>query len=327
MAATIRDIKAKTGLSLATISKYLNGGNVLPENREKIQSAIEELHYEVNEIARGLVTNKTHTIGVVVYNIESPFNGTMLRYIGDVLRQEGYGLLICDSCNDEKNEADNIRFLVNKKVDGIIIVSVAGTVDCLKPAQLHNVPVVLLDRPIEGAQCDCVLVNNRESAKDAVERLITKNHEKIGVIYSEREYTGIERYKGYIDAMKTAGYQTEEHYCKGGTHSVEHGYKSMKELLQLKDMPAAIFTTNFDITLGVIMALRESENYSWNDFDIMGFDRLLYAPVMDSQISKVVQPMQELAEQAARLLLKRIGEKEEWEPVEVTLEATIEEVS
>ena len=82
MPATIKDIREETGLSLATISKYLNGGNVLPKNREKIEEAVKRLHYRPNEIARGLVTNRTKTIGVMVYNIASIFNGTMLSTIG-----------------------------------------------------------------------------------------------------------------------------------------------------------------------------------------------------------------------------------------------------
>ena len=89
MPATIRDIKNRTGLSLATISKYLNGGNVLPQNRELIEEAIDALHYEVNEIARGLVTNKTKMVGVMVYDIESFFVGSMLHYIGNELRRIG----------------------------------------------------------------------------------------------------------------------------------------------------------------------------------------------------------------------------------------------
>ncbi len=89
MAATIRDIRTRTGLSLATISKYLNGGNVLPENKRKIEAAIQDLHYEVNEIARGLVTNKTKTIGMVVYDIESMFSGVLIRHVGDCLRRTG----------------------------------------------------------------------------------------------------------------------------------------------------------------------------------------------------------------------------------------------
>ena len=104
MAATIRDIRDRTGLSLATISKYLNGGNVLPRNRKLIEEAIEELHYEVNELARGLVTNRTKTIGVLVYDIQCIFVGNMLHYLGQALHENGYGMLICDSCNDAEIE-------------------------------------------------------------------------------------------------------------------------------------------------------------------------------------------------------------------------------
>lgn len=82
MAATIKDIREKTGLSLATISKYLNGGNLLPENRRKIEAAVAELHYEVNELARGLVTSKTQTIGMVVYGVENLFCGKLIKYAG-----------------------------------------------------------------------------------------------------------------------------------------------------------------------------------------------------------------------------------------------------
>ena len=117
MAATIRDIKKRTGLSLATISKYLNGGNVLPENRILIEEAINELHYEVNELARGLVTHKTKTIGVLVYDIQCLFVGSMLHYLGMELHKKGYGMLICDSCNDEKLQKENLQFLLSRKVD------------------------------------------------------------------------------------------------------------------------------------------------------------------------------------------------------------------
>lgn len=116
MSATMRDVKEKTGLSMATISKYLNGGNVLPENKILIEKAIKELNYEVNEIARGLVKNKTNTVGVMVYNIECYFAGKMLHYIGQELRKHGYGMMICDSCNNEKQEAQNLKFLLSRRL-------------------------------------------------------------------------------------------------------------------------------------------------------------------------------------------------------------------
>lgn len=325
MAATIRDIKKRTGLSLATISKFLNGGNVLPENREKIETAINELHYEVNEIARGLVTNKTRTIGVVVFSIESLFSGTMIRYIGDVLRKKGYGLLICDSCNDEKIEADNIRFLLGKKVDGMIVIPVSDQIGFLHPAKQRNIPVVLLDRSIAGAECDSVKIDNRAAARQAVKRIVEEGHTKIAVIYSGKEYTGIERYKGFCDVTEEHRLMIPEDYRKKGVHSIEHGYDSMKALLELDSKPGAVFMTNYEITLGAIMALQESEEYSLKDFFVMGFDNLHLTHLVDSKIYMVVQPMQRLAEKAAELLLRRVEDETEEPPVELVLEASIEE--
>ena len=193
MAATIRDIRAQTGLSLATISKYLNGGNVLPENREKIEAAIRDLHYEVNEIARGLVTNKTKTIGMIVYDIESMFSGMLIRHIGDCLRKAGYALLVCDSCNDEKIEADNVRFLINKKVEGMVVIPVSWKEDFLLPAREKKIPVVLMDRSFAVSDFDCVKIDNRTAAFRATNYLLERGHEKIAIIASRVEYTGWER--------------------------------------------------------------------------------------------------------------------------------------
>ena len=109
MSATIKDIKEETGLSLATISKYLNGGKVLDKNAQLIRAAVEKLHYQPNEMARSLVTNKTRTVGVVCYSVASLFAGIMLKHVGDYLRSKGYGVLICDSDNKEELQTENIR--------------------------------------------------------------------------------------------------------------------------------------------------------------------------------------------------------------------------
>ena len=172
MPATIVDIKEKTGLSLATISKYLNGGNVLPENKVKIEAAIKELHYEVNELARGLVTNKTNTVGILVFSIESPFTGMILHHVGEALRKKGYGMLIVDSCDDEQIEAKNVRYLISKKVDGIIVLPVASRGDFLAPAKNAKIPVVLLDRSLSDIQYDCVSIDNRKSTYNAMLEMI-----------------------------------------------------------------------------------------------------------------------------------------------------------
>lgn len=327
MAATIVDIKEKTGLSLATISKYLNGGNVLPENKEKIEKAIKELHYEVNEIARGLVTNKTRTIGIVVFSIESLFNGTLLHYIGEALRRQGYGLLICDSGNDEQTEADNIRFLLGKKVDGLIVIPISEQPDFLLPALRREIPMVMVDRFVEGVKCDCIRIPNREAARQAVNILIEKNHKRIAIIYSGKEYTGIERYKGFLDAMKAAGLSFPEEYRKEGIHSMTHGYESMRALLQLPDSarPTAVFMSNYEITLGAVIALKESPYRCPEHISMLGFDNLMLSGLIEPRMCTVVQPMQEMGEKAAELLLNRIQGNAQEEPVELVLDTAFQE--
>lgn len=317
MPATIKDIKERTGLSLATISKYLNGGNVLQKNRELIEEAIQELHYEVNQIARGLVTNQTRIVGVMVYDIESPFVGNMLHYIGAALRKNGYGLLICDSFNNEDVERQNLKFLLGKKVDGILILPVNMSGVFMKPAREAGVPVVLIDRAFRDEEFDFVGIDNRMAAYRAVNILIENHHEKIAVITSDVEYSGIKRVEGYMEAMANAGLPTPEGYRLLGKHSFELGYKSMKKLLAMPDRPTAVFLGNYETTLGGIMAVNES-GFSWpEDISLIGFDDLSVSRVVRPKMWLAVQPMETMCEKAVQMLLQRIKGGNDELPVKI----------
>lgn len=325
MAATIRDIRDRTGLSLATISKYLNGGNVLPQNRELIEKAIDELHYEVNELARGLVTNKTKTIGVLVYDIECLFVGNMLHYLGRELHKHGYGMLISDSSNDEEMEAKNLQFLLSRKVDGIIVFAVSLNGTFLEPAKKANVPVVLIDRAFQDEEYDCVEIDNRTAAFRAVTKLVENNHRRIAVIASDIEYTGMERVKGYSDAVKQTGVQIPEYYRKFGRHSFELGYENMKALLQLPEPPTGVILGNYDTMLGGIMALNESGLSCPEDISLIGFDDLLMSKVIRPKLWLLVQPMQEMCIKAIEMLLKRINGENEESPQKISYAASLRE--
>lgn len=323
MPSTIRDIKEYTGLSLATISKYLNGGNVLPENRVKIEKAIEELHYQVNELARGLVTNKTKTVGILVFSISSPFSGMILHHVGAALRKKGYGMLIVDSCDDEEIEKKNVKYLISKKVDGIIVLPVASKGNFLKPVTNAGIPVVLLDRALADVQYDCVRIDNRKSTYNAMQELIQRNHKKIAVIASEREYTGRERFNGFMEAMRDAGLEVPMEYQVRGTPSITSGYNGMKKLLTLKDRPTAVFMSNYEITLGAMLAISESGYKSPDDFSLLGFDDQLFFHVMQPQMYMVEQPMQAMGEKAVELLLRRIETESQEGPMEIALGTTL----
>ena len=172
MAATMKDIARRTGLGLATISSYFNGGNVREKNRIKIEEAIEELHYEVNEVARGLKTNATRTIGVVIPELDQIFCTQIIIGIEDILRSHGYATIVCDCRTDKKREKDAVDFLMRKRVDGIISMPVDETGSHLKSFYKTGKPVVLIDRKIPGISSDCVLVDNEKAAERAVDLFI-----------------------------------------------------------------------------------------------------------------------------------------------------------
>lgn len=325
MSATMRDVKNKTGLSLATISKYLNGGNVLPENKILIEEAIKELHYEVNEIARGLVKNKTKIVGVMVHDIECYFSGKLLHYIGQELRKYGYAIMICDSCNDEQIESDNLKFLVSRRVDGIIVLPVSMKAGFLKPAKQAKIPIVLIDRSFQDEEFDCVGIDNKIAAYRAVRILLEHNHKQIAVIASDVEYTGVERIKGYEDAMREAGLNIPGEYVKKGRHSTEVGYEKMKELLASPNRPTAVLMGNYDIMLGGVLAVNESEFSCPEDISLIGFDALMITGVVRPSWYMVVQPMEKMCVKAVELLLNRIEKKGDEALVKICFGTKIQE--
>ena len=146
MAATIKDIAKKTGLGLATISSYLNGGNVREQNRIKIEKAIEELHYEVNEVARGLKTKRSRIIGIIIPELNNIFCAEIITEVEDILRNHGYATMVCDCRTDENREIEAIEFLKKRRVDGVIVMSSAKNGKHLQILKKSGIPVVLIDR-------------------------------------------------------------------------------------------------------------------------------------------------------------------------------------
>ncbi|MDY3249479.1 MAG: LacI family DNA-binding transcriptional regulator [Candidatus Choladocola sp.] len=322
MASTIRDITKMTGLSLATVSKYLNGGNVLPGNREKIEDAIEKLHYEVNEVARGLATNRTRTVGILTHRLDNMFSGTIITEMEDILRKSEYGTIVCGCGGDEKLEEEALRFLMGKRVDGILAIPSSSDSSFLKPALDRDIPVVLIDRAFCDRDLDCVLVDNEKASCEAVSRLIAYGHRRIGIISGkETTYTARERLKGYYRAHREAELPILPGYVEQGPMmETEYGYQAMKRMLSLEQPPTAVFLTNYEITLGGIIALNEKGVRFPDDISIIGFDNMMISRVVKPKLWMVSQPMKEIARQAAGLMLKRLSGEQEEHKAHIVLE-------
>lgn len=307
MAATMKDIAKRTGLGLATISSYFNGGNVREKNRKKIEEAIEELHYEVNEVARNLKTNATKTIGVVIPELNNTFCAEIITGIEDILRNHGYATMICDCRTDKKLEQEAVEFLCRKRVDGLINMPVDAEGGHLKSFQKTGKPIVLIDRKIQGVACDSVLVDNEQAAADALKLLYEKGHRHIGIIGGPEEIsTAQERMKGYCKTMEELNLPVRESLIVHGDYTIQGGVRAMETLVQENPDMTAVFVTNYEMTMGAVIGLNELGIRIPDEISLVGFDNLPFARACNPKLTIVSQPTEKIAEVAAGLMLERL---------------------
>lgn len=306
--STIKDVAKSTGLSIATISKYINGGNVLEKNREAIEVAIKDLNFRVNEMARGLKTNKTKTIGILIPNLEQVFCTSIVSNIENILIKYGYSTIICDYKEDAKLEKEKLQFLVSKMVDGIIMMPMVHEEAVIQEVINEGIPIVLIDRALNNVECDVVLVDNLNASYDAVEQFIIRGHKRIGIIVGPEDvYTAKERLKGYYRVHEDYTIPVCRELIKYGDYKIDSGYEYLKELMDLEPVPTAIFVTNYEMTLGAVMAINERNINVPEELSIIGFDNLQMSKIIKPPLSIVLQPIQNIGEISAETLLKRLS--------------------
>ena len=311
MAATMKDIARRTGLGLATISSYFNGGNVREKNRIKIEEAIEELHYEVNEVARGLKTNATKTIGVVIPELNNIFCAEIITGMEDILRSHGYATIVCDCRTDKKLEREAVEFLIRRRVDGIINMPVDETGAHLKRFQKTGRPIVLIDRRIQGIPCDSVLVDNQKAAEEAVELFIEKGHRNIGIIGGpEGIFTAEERLAGYCTALEKAGISIKNSLVYRGDYTIKGGVRGLEELVRNNPDMTAVFVTNYEMTMGAMIGVNELGIQVPGQLSMIGFDNLPFARACRPKLTIVSQPTDGIAREVARIMLERLEKRE-----------------
>lgn len=306
IAATIKDVAKYTGLSIATISKHINGGNVLEQNKILIDNAIEKLGYKVNEIARGLKTNKTMTIGVLIPSLKNIFSTTIISCVENILMDYGYSTIVCDYKQRPDLENSKFDFLLQKSVDGIIIMPENIDKERIELALSRNIPVIMIDRTIKGLECDVVLVDNLNASYNAVEYLISKGHKRIGIICGPQDiYTAQERLKGYYRVLEDYNIAIDDEIIKFGDYEFESGYNLLNELMD-NNAPTAVFVTNYEMTLGAVMAINERNLRIPEKLSFIGFDNIELSKVVKPPLSVVIQPMDLIGETAAKLLIRRL---------------------
>lgn len=315
MGATIKDIARETGLGLATISSYLNGGNVREKNRIKIEAAIEKLHFEVNEVARGLKTNRTKTIGIILPELNNIFFSEIITAAEDLLRSHGYATMICDCRSDVKREEEAAEFLLHRRVDGLIMMPTGAEKKVFQRFKRSGKPIVLIDRRMEDGDCDCVLVDNEGAAYNAVNYLVKKGHQKIGMITGPAGvYTARERQNGYQQAMaklEKSGKEPEAKLMARGDYTIAGGARAMRKLYEENPEMTAVFISNYEMTVGAMMEINDLGIKVPEQLSVIGFDNEDFARAIVPRLSIVTQPTQEIGQAAAKLLLSHLEEAEE----------------
>jgi len=308
--ATIKDFANKTGLGLATISKYLNGGNVLEKNKAAIESAIDELDFTVNEFARSLKTKKSRTVGIIIPELNNLFVTSIITVIEDILRNNGYSTIVTDCRTDEDLEAELVSFLMAKRVDGIICMPVARSGSFLKQAVEQNIPIILIDRLLEDIDADVIMVDNATASERAVSYLAANGHREIGIVVGPEDiFTSHERLKGYKKALAKEGIALNERNVVFSNYTVEGGYEGLKQLITHGQSMTAVFMTNYEMTLGAIIAINELGIKIPEDLSFIGFDNLQLSKIVKPKLTIVEQPLEEIGRNTADLMLKRLSEE------------------
>jgi LacI family transcriptional regulator len=317
--ATIRDVAKLSGVSVATVSRFINkSGYVNTETEEKIKESIKKLNYTPNSLARALASKKTDTIALIIPDITNPFFPELARAVEDTAKSLGYTLILGNSDSEGANELKYIEILKNRYVDGIIFAS-----HQLRPSEVHellqmSIPILTLDRAVDSGleNLPSISVNNYMGAVMGVEHLISigcKNIAHISGPYHLR--TSLERLRGYTDSLKNSMLFNAS-FVVQGDFTVESGLQATRQLMAENPEIDGIFAANDLMAIGALKALIRLGKKVPDDVALLGFDGIQMTQVMEPEISTVAQPIYEMGALAVRQLVSLIDKREIGKQVE-----------
>jgi LacI family transcriptional regulator len=308
MAITVKDVAIKAGVSTATVSRVINGEKrIREETRQKVFDSMKKLNYQINSIARSLKINKTFTIGMITTEMTNDFFMSVAEGVERELHENGYSLLICSSNESVEGEKDRIRLMLEKCVDGIIIIASSNQGSHFNSFAQHGIPAVLIDRLVDDFTSDAVLADNSDGSYRAIEYLIGRGIRRIGFIGGDMRLTPArERYEGYKKALKDHNIPEEEKIIKFGDFHIQSGYDIMKEIIENDPELSNVFISNYYMHLGAMKYLQENRSDLKRGITIASFDDMYISSILGYSCVRVRQPVLEMGTKATDLLLSRI---------------------
>lgn len=303
--SNIRDVARLAGVSVATVSRALsNPEKVSPESLDKVHTAIAQVGYRPNMLARNFRSARAYAVVVLVPDIANPFYSLFIRALEDRAHQKGYAVLLGDTRGTPERELEYIRRVETRLADGIVQ---------LRPSSeksLNNIPA---DIPCVNA-CGCeyttgpaIRIDNRGAAKSMVNYLISLGHRRIGVISGLKDNPhAIDRLAGYKEAIAEAGIPFERDLIAEGDFTMWSGLNAAFQFCNMKNRPTAIFSMNDEMAIGAMQTLKNQGFRIPDDISVTGFDDIAYAKYSDPSLTTISQPAEEMGKMAMDMLLKII---------------------
>jgi DNA-binding LacI/PurR family transcriptional regulator len=319
-AATLSDIAAKSGVAAMTVSRVVNGtGYVSEQTRDRVLTAVKEMNYRRNGLARNLKRQRTETVGLVLGDISNPFATELANAVRESLNVRGYNLFICISEHSAREDIAAFESLVDHNVDGIIVATRSNREGDIRLKEIadSNVPIVVIGRDFRHESVDSISADNFTGGFEATQHLIDLGHKRIGFLGAAFENRGsLKRLQGYLSALTKHNIPVDERLITGRKESASDvpgysteaiGFEGMKRLLSLPKPPTAVFARNDFTAVGAISAVKEAGLEIPKDIAIVGFDDTPLAIHTSPSLTTVRQPMKIQGQIAAEMLLRRIS--------------------
>ena len=307
MSVTIKDVAKLAGVSITTVSHVINETRFVAEDtKQKVYRAIKELGYVTNSNARGLRSNVSHRIGLLVPEVSEYFPVDIIEPIENVLLKEGYQLILGythDRIDLERRQIENFNY---QQIDGLLMFPAIGDHSYMK--EICDYPVVFLDRKAKNYEADCVLADDEDAVYRGISMLIEAGHKSVGIITGNQEIsTSQVRYRGYEKALKEHNLTIDPSLVKMGNSKYSGGYEKTQELLDDGKM-TALFPANIMMTISALKCLSYNNIRIPDDVAVLGFGDCPWAELTNPPLSTMRHPILELGKKAAEILLGRIKE-------------------
>lgn len=301
------EIAKLSGVSIATVSRVLNkNGRYSAETEKRVMKVVEEYNYQINQNAKGLRTNKTQSIGMIVPDITNEFFGKIIRSVENSILPYDYTVVVCDSNENSQLEKKYIADLAAKNVDGIILISTE--LDVKSIYQEYKIPTVYIDRRPENAGT-LIVSDNERGGYLAAEELIQKGCKKIVHLRDQNIYSTVRhRYKGFHKAHSDYHIPVDEDLVIQIPVSHDEAYKVIQQLIANKKSFDGIFCENDQVALGALHAVRDAGLSVPEDVKIVGFDDTSFASLCSPSLTSIHQDTEGLGKCAVERLMKLMQE-------------------